>query len=89
MHIIETAKLIVENSAQRSFRFSPVIPRAPHLGCQKIDDIFVHFPEFSGKDEFCCKGGKILTCQTQNAQDKKTLTSLWNSTADSWSRNVT
>jgi len=32
IHIIETAQLIVENSAQTSFRFSPVSFRASRVG---------------------------------------------------------
>jgi hypothetical protein len=36
MHIIKTAKLKVENSAQTSFRFSPVSFRAPRVDTSKL-----------------------------------------------------
>ncbi len=49
MRIIKTALLIADNLTQGSFRFSPVILRAPHHGCQKIDDIFVLFSRIFSK----------------------------------------
>jgi hypothetical protein len=36
MHIFKTASLIVENSAETSFRFSPVSFRAPHYDRKKF-----------------------------------------------------